>query len=51
MKVLNALIAEADCHVVLTPLPDRAVKCQASVYADDLVVFLHPSDRDFNCIR
>jgi hypothetical protein len=50
MEVLNTLIAEADRHVVLTPLPDRAVKCQASVYADDLVVFLHPPDRDFNCI-
>jgi hypothetical protein len=49
MEVLNALIAEADCRAVLTPLPDRAVKCWASVYVDDLVVFLHRSDRDFNC--
>jgi hypothetical protein len=51
MEVLNALIAEADRRAVLTPLPDRAVKCWASIYADDLVIFLHPSPRDFNCIR
>jgi hypothetical protein len=42
MEVLNALIAEADRRAMLTLLPDRAVKCWASVYADDLVVFLHP---------
>lgn len=36
---------------MLTPLPDKAVKCRASVYADDLVVFLHPSAQDFTCIR
>jgi hypothetical protein len=51
MEVLNALIVEADRRAVLTLLPDRAVKCWALVYADDLVVFLHPSARDFNCIR
>ena len=50
MEVLNALIAEADHRAVLTPLPGRAVQCRASIYADDLVVFLHPSARDFTCI-
>lgn len=43
MEVLNALIAKADRRAVPTPLPARAVKCRASIYADDLVIFLHPS--------
>ena len=51
MEVLNALIAEADRRAVLTPLPARAVKCRASIYADDLVIFLHPSARDYNYIQ
>ena len=51
MEVLDALIAEADRRAVLTALPGRAVSCQALVYADDLVVFLHPSAQDFTCIR
>lgn len=43
MEVLNAMIAKADRRGVLTPLPGYASRCRASVYADDLVVFLSPS--------
>lgn len=51
MEVLNACIAEADRMHVLAPLPGDAIKCRASIYADDLVIFLHPEPADFVCIR
>jgi hypothetical protein len=51
MEVLNALIAEADRWAQLTPLPRNAIKFWASIYADDLVIFLAPSAVDFSCIR
>ena len=51
MEVLNALIAEADAQHMLTPLPGNAIKYRASIYADDLVIFLRPHPEDFICIR
>lgn len=51
MEVLNELIAEADRRGVLTPLPGNVIKFRASVYTDDLVVFLAPISQDFSCIR
>jgi hypothetical protein len=51
MEVLNALITAADRHVVLTPLPGLAIKYRASIYTDDLVIFLAPSVQDFSYIR
>lgn len=36
---------------MLTPLLGNVIKYHASVYADDLVIFLAPSVQDFNCIR
>lgn len=51
MEVLNALIPEADRRALLTPLPGNRIKFHASIYADDLVLFLAPSAQDFNCIR
>ncbi|XP_066344119.1 uncharacterized protein [Miscanthus floridulus] len=51
MEVLNELIAVADRRGVLTPLPGNVIKFRASVYADDLVVFLAPTPQDFSCIR
>jgi hypothetical protein len=51
MEVLNALIAEADRRTLLTPLPGNVIKYRASIYADDLVIFLAPSTQDFSCIR
>jgi len=49
-EVLNILIVEADRLHVLTPLPGNAMKHRASVYADDLVIFLRPEPSDFTCI-
>ena len=51
MEVLNALIAEADRQQVLAPLPDSVIKYRASVYADDLVIFLCPEPNDFICMQ
>jgi hypothetical protein len=51
MEVLNALIAEADRRTLLTPLPGNVIKYRASIYADDLVIFIAPSTQDFSCIR
>lgn len=46
MEVLNGLISHADRNGFLTPLPSRASECRACFYADDLVVFLSPSQAD-----
>jgi len=51
MEVLNQLIAEADRRGILSPLPGNVIKYRASVYVDDLVVFLSPSASAFSCIR
>lgn len=51
MEVLNALLAEADRRGELTPMPGQCIKHRVSLYADDLVVFLAPSARDFMCVR
>jgi hypothetical protein len=50
MEVLNALITEADRRVVFSPLPAK-MKNHASIYADDLVIFLSPNVQDFINIR
>lgn len=50
MEVLNALITEADRPGVLVPLLPK-IKCRASIYADDLVIFLAPEPQDFINIR
>lgn len=42
MEVLNGLIRRADKNGFLTLLPARVSGCRASLYADDLVVFLSP---------
>jgi len=46
MEVLNGLICYADLNGFLSPLPIRAAGCRASLYADDLVVFLTPVEWD-----
>lgn len=43
MEVLNEMIAEVDRRGVLKPLPRNVIKFRASVYADDLVIFLSPT--------
>lgn len=50
MEVLNALINEANRRAVFTPLPDK-IRHRASVYANDLVIFLSPDVNDFINIR
>lgn len=51
MEVLNALFAEADRRSQLTPLPTDRIKYRASMYVDDLVIFLAPTAIDFSCVR
>jgi hypothetical protein len=51
MEVLNEMIAEAARRGVLTPLPGNIIKFRASVYADNLVIFLAPTTQDFHCIH
>lgn len=51
MEVLSALISEADQRGVLTPLPGTVIKFRASIYNDELVIFLAPTTNDFVCIR
>jgi hypothetical protein len=51
MDVLNALFLEADRCGELMPLPGNNIKHRVSLYADDLVVFLAPTKRDFTCVR
>jgi len=51
MEVLNNMISAADRHGVLLPLPSATIRNRASLYADDLVVFLSPTAADLRCIR
>ena len=48
LVVLNYLVQGLS---LLTPLLVNVIKFRASVYADDLVVFLAPTPQDFSCIR
>lgn len=50
MEVLNALIHEADRRGIFSPLPGK-IKHRASIYADDLVIFLTPDTSDFVNLR
>jgi hypothetical protein len=51
MEVLNSLIAEADRRHIFAQLPGMLIQHRASLYADDLVVFLAPTIRDLRCLR
>ena len=51
MDVLNAMICEADRQGQLLPLFGSKIKFRASIYADDLVIFLAPVVHDFTCMR
>lgn len=50
MEALNSLILEADRRRALTPLPGGVIKHRASLYADDLVVFVAPDAEDLQCL-
>lgn len=45
MEVVNAMISAADARGVLQPLPTPRIRNRASLYADDLVIFLSPVAR------
>jgi hypothetical protein len=47
MEVLNALFRLADHLGWLAPLRSRAIRHRVSLYADHLVVFITPCERDF----
>jgi hypothetical protein len=51
MEVVNAMISAADTRGVLQPLPTNRIRNRASLYADDLVVFLSPVPSDLRCIQ
>lgn len=51
MEVLNSLIIEADRRHVLSLLQGSVITQRASLYADDLVVFLAPKARNLNCLK
>jgi hypothetical protein len=51
MEVINGLIRHADESGFLTLLPARASCCRASLYADDVVVFLAPVQGDIVVLR
>lgn len=51
MEALNSLIIRADRHRTLTPLPGPAACTRASLYADDLVVIIKPTQQDLHCLN
>jgi len=51
MEVLNGLIRFADQNGYLSHLPSKAAGCRASLYADDLVVFLAPVQGDVDVMK
>jgi hypothetical protein len=50
LEVLNSLIVEADRRRIFSRLPGTVIQHRASLYADDLVVFLAPTTRDLRCL-
>ncbi|WVZ68209.1 hypothetical protein U9M48_017172 [Paspalum notatum var. saurae] len=51
MDVLNALVNLADADGLFTPLARPAIRCRASLYADDLVIFVRPIRKDLLLLR
>jgi len=51
MDILNALISEGDRRAELRPLSGNMIIHRASVYTDDLLVFLSLEVDDFICMR
>jgi hypothetical protein len=51
MEVVNAMILAMDVCGVFQPLPTTMIRSQASLYANDLVIFLAPVARDLRCLR
>ncbi|WVZ65335.1 hypothetical protein U9M48_014716 [Paspalum notatum var. saurae] len=51
MDVLNALIKLAEETGLLSPLGQQAIRSRASLYADDLVIFVRPARQDLLALR
>ncbi len=51
MDVLNAMLCKASNSGSFLPLNDRAIRHRASLYADDLVLFLSPVRQDLEFIQ
>ena len=51
MEVLNAMLRKASDSGGFLPLNDRALRHRASLYADDLVLFLSPVRQDLEFIQ
>jgi hypothetical protein len=50
MEVLNALISRADFWSLFKPLAVHGIRHWASLYADDLVVFISPEPQDIQVL-
>ncbi|WVZ61528.1 hypothetical protein U9M48_011389 [Paspalum notatum var. saurae] len=51
MDVLNSMIDLADSEGLFSSLGHEDIRCRASLYADDLVVFIKPTRRDVLVLR
>jgi hypothetical protein len=50
MDVLGHLVSKAEDAGLLLPLATRSLQHRLSLYADDVVVFLHPRDSDIQAM-
>ena len=50
METLNALISAAESYNLLKTI-DPKVKCWAFLYADDVVIFVQPEERQLVALR
>jgi hypothetical protein len=51
MDALSSLFIRADESRLLTPLQPRVMRYRVFLYADDLVIFLAPTERDASVVR
>lgn len=51
MEAITALIKRADELQLFTPLGPGLIKQRASLYADDMAIFLKPEERDLELMR
>lgn len=50
MDVLGWLISKADLENLLHPLASRPLQHKVSLYADDVIMFLHPKESDIQLV-
>jgi len=51
MESLNSLFKEADRRGALSPVPGRVACNRASLYADDVVLLVAPTQTDLACVQ